>query len=307
MTDYSDLIPYLAVELPSCPDNIITQMLKIVARDFCLKTFAWWEDLEPVDIVADAASYTLKPPASGIDLTLVTWCNGCAEGASVSGNVLTCGATDTTVAATWAALAATGKFSLILDGAVTAIAPDFTADASMANVAASLQTAVQAATGGSETVAYDTDHLVITGVGHTRIGFLTTTSDYVLERVSGVELDDSGLLTSQYAVTNDYRGWQLTLDATPSAASTDGLEITAVLTPKLTATSMPQSIMDRYGMDICSGVKWHLMRQPRKPWSDPASAMDYRQEYWNAVAIARVNTTQGQKSTRLRVKMRSFI
>ena len=96
MNNYSDLLPYLSVELSGCPENIITQMTKLVAQEFCTKTQAWWEVLEPVDVVADSASYTLKPPTSALDLTIIDWCNGNAEGASVSGNVLTCGATDTT-------------------------------------------------------------------------------------------------------------------------------------------------------------------------------------------------------------------
>ena len=177
----------------------------------------------------------------------------------------------------------------------------------MANVATSIQTAVQAATGGSQTVAYSTDHLVFTAVGGQRIGFLTTTSDYELERVAGVERNSVSLDTTAYQVTNDYRGWLLTLSGTPSADATDGLEITAVLVPLLTATSLPQSIMDHYGMDICSGVKWHLMRQKGRPWSDPMVAMDYRQEYWNAVAAARVRTGKGLKNTRLSVTIPAFI
>jgi len=62
---------------------------------------------------------------------------------------------------TWAALADTGGFSISVDDALLQVNPDFTDDTTMAHVAASIQTALQAATGGTDTVAWEDGAFVI--------------------------------------------------------------------------------------------------------------------------------------------------
>lgn len=68
--------------------------------------------------------------------------------------------TDTT-AANWAALAATGNFTLTIDAETETVTPDFTGDSDMDAVAASIQTAIQSAFTGSPTCTWSTDHFII--------------------------------------------------------------------------------------------------------------------------------------------------
>jgi len=111
------------------------------------------------DLMLDSDNRITKPneinTTSAIDLTLATWLNGTrAGGATISNNVLTCGTTGTTLAATWQALVATGQFSVVIDGVAYTINPDFTLGVSLPVIAATIQTAIRAATGGTETVTY---------------------------------------------------------------------------------------------------------------------------------------------------------
>ena len=83
-----------------------------------------------------------------------------------SNALLTCGTEGTSTPATWAALAATSSFQIDFNGKTYVVTPDFTGDASMAHVAASIQTALRAKGGAlaAVTCAYSTDHLIITTV-----------------------------------------------------------------------------------------------------------------------------------------------
>src|SRR5208283_4779220 len=75
------------------------------------------------------------------------------------------GATDaTSVVATWNAVTA-GSFSVTIDGVARTIsALNFSTDTTMANIATRIQNAIRAATGALETVAWSTDHFVISSV-----------------------------------------------------------------------------------------------------------------------------------------------
>lgn len=82
--------------------------------------------------------------------------------ASSTSAYLTCGAAGSSVAGDWAALTNTGKFTITVDGtAITDCNPDFTGDATMSDVAASIQLALAAAVVGT-TCVWSTDHFVIT-------------------------------------------------------------------------------------------------------------------------------------------------
>jgi len=77
--------------------------------------------------------------------------------------------------ATWAAIA-NGSFRITIDGVAYNIdAIDFTGDASMNDVADTIQTAIRAATGNLETVVWSTDHFVISSVDTTSSSAITVT------------------------------------------------------------------------------------------------------------------------------------
>lgn len=80
-------------------------------------------------------------------------------------------------AATWAALTNTGKFTITVNGTERAdVNPNFTGDTTMALVAASIQTALRAATGRQETVVWSTDHFVISSADTTYESAITVCS-----------------------------------------------------------------------------------------------------------------------------------
>ncbi len=103
----------------------------------------------PVDIVSDTAYIN---SITGETVSLLYFANA----------YLTCGTAGTTVAATWAALAATTKFEIDIGGKTYVVNPDFTGDTDMDEVAASIQTAIRTATGGTETCTQGTNIFTIT-------------------------------------------------------------------------------------------------------------------------------------------------
>lgn len=106
---------------------------------------------------------------------------------------LTCGTAGTSNPATWAAIT-DGSFTVTIDGTsrdITAI--DFTGDASMSDVAATIQAAIRAVTSGSEVVTWSTDHFVITsGItgSISEISVLTTEG-------SGTDISGSSYMNGQ--------------------------------------------------------------------------------------------------------------
>jgi len=114
----------------------------------------------------------------------ITWGDG-LNGGSGSANpfveldndaaFLTGGSSAQSTPATWAAVT-DGSFRITINGTAYNIdAINFTGNASMAVVAATIQSALRNATGGLETVAWDTDHFVITSVDFTSTSEVSVT------------------------------------------------------------------------------------------------------------------------------------
>jgi hypothetical protein len=80
------------------------------------------------------------------------------------------------VPATWAAVT-DGSFTITIDGVERQLsAIDFTGDASMDDVAATIQAKIRTATGSLETVVWSTDHFVISSVATDETSAITVTS-----------------------------------------------------------------------------------------------------------------------------------
>jgi len=117
--------------------------------------------------------------------------------------------------ATWAAVT-DGSFSITIDGIYYNIdGIDFTGDANMANVASTIQAAIRAATGGSETVAWVTDHFVIHSANTTFestitvVGTSTGTVGTDISGVTGTWLDANtgrGTVTSATGIIKKWNG-----------------------------------------------------------------------------------------------------
>ena len=94
----------------------------------------------------------------------------------------------------------------------------------------------------------------------------------------------------------------------PTPASADGLALTifAVLAPKLSATTLPDILTDRYYEAISEGAKGILKRMPNQPWSDPARAADHYRLFQVKTAEARIEFEHGLVAGSMTITPRSF-
>lgn len=94
----------------------------------------------------------------------------------------------------------------------------------------------------------------------------------------------------------------------PIPSSADGMTLTvfAVLAPKLSASTLPDILADRYYEAISEGAKAILKRMPNQPWSDPARAADHYRLFQTKTAEARIEFEHGLVAGSLTVKPRPF-
>ena len=154
----------------------------------------------PVDMVADTAYIN---SITGETVQLYYFSNA----------YLTCGTAGETTAATWAALTSTTKFEIDILGKTYVVNPDFTGDASMDNVAASIQTAIRAVTGRLETCTQAVNVITITvakdesgeGMGNS-ISVLRNTDSNTGVNIAGASwmngLYGTGVITPATATTD---------------------------------------------------------------------------------------------------------
>lgn len=61
ITTLTELVPYVAAQLPGCPSNTVNFMLRQMARSFFEQTEVWQKNLALVSLVEDQADYELAP------------------------------------------------------------------------------------------------------------------------------------------------------------------------------------------------------------------------------------------------------
>lgn len=66
------------------------------------------------------------------------------------------------------------------------------------------------------------------------------------------------------------------------------MSIRAALAPKLSATTIPDSIAERYSEALEAGSKWRLMVMPNQKWSNPETGDYYSGIYRNEIDKARI-------------------
>ena len=59
VSKYEDLYPFLSAELSNCTNPVMLQALQRAGREFCQRTEAWWEQLAPINLVADTVNYRI--------------------------------------------------------------------------------------------------------------------------------------------------------------------------------------------------------------------------------------------------------
>ena len=71
LTDLYDLKPQIIPHLPGCPEALIQQVIREIAREFCLESGVWRETQDAAaTTVADQAAYTLTVPSGYVAVYL---------------------------------------------------------------------------------------------------------------------------------------------------------------------------------------------------------------------------------------------
>lgn len=97
----------------------------------------------------------------------------------------------------------------------------------------------------------------------------------------------------------------ITLYPTPYN-SLEQLVMRVALEPKVSATTVPDSIIEQYHETIASGVKARLMLMPNKQWSAPGNGAAYKAAFEDGVTNARIEVIHDGVPGTIRVQPRRF-
>jgi len=120
---------------------------------------------------------------------------------------------------------------------------------------------------------------------------------------------DGRLLSPGVEYTIEVTKNMLTLDETPSAASTGGLTVRVAIAPILSATE-DMEVPDRLfsdNQDIwAKGAMSRLMLMPKKEWTDIDTARTYHAMFWDGIRLAIAERTRGRTNRDIRVQIPFF-
>lgn len=68
-----DLAPFVLPSVPGCPDPTLLHHLRQAAIEFCERTLAWQQDLDPITSVVNTQSYALVFPAGSVLVKLLAF------------------------------------------------------------------------------------------------------------------------------------------------------------------------------------------------------------------------------------------
>lgn len=68
-----DLYPFVLPSAPGCPDPTLLHHLRQAAIEFCERTLAWQQDLDPIVSVVDSQSYAMVFPAGSVLVKLLAF------------------------------------------------------------------------------------------------------------------------------------------------------------------------------------------------------------------------------------------
>jgi len=92
---------------------------------------------------------------------------------------------------------------------------------------------------------------------------------------------------------------------TPSATTTNGLEVRVALTLPPDGTKLPERLCDDHAEAIAEGAKWRLLKTQGKTYSNPGAAQEAYTQFWRHIAQARLDTLRGKRiNTNLRMRSR---
>lgn len=82
--------------------------------------------------------------------------------------------------------------------------------------------------------------------------------------------------------------------------------LTAIVQPKETATSIPETGLVKYRSAIEAGALGYLLSIPAQPWTSITEAARYRREFQSGVNNARAEVQRGFNTGSVRVRPRNF-
>lgn len=286
LAQYSDLYEHVHAELPECPLPLFLARAKTAGRQLFGERALWHEWLPPVPIVDYQRGYTLAHAydafvhrvrevrlngatqhARGYELhdgNALRFVDGCAPH-DLDAQLLVCGTAGSTDLPTWQAVG-DGSLTFVLDSSSYSVSGLNFAGQSFEGIAAAIETGIRAA-------VESTLVRVLWFDSRFRIWVEGGTIGELLAGASGTDLAGAS--------------WMNGLSGAATAAAR--LEVDAVLRPELDADDIPDWLMDRFGEVIIAGAMWRLLRQRRKPWSDPERAEEYRAEWRRGLAAARMD------------------
>lgn len=88
----------------------------------------------------------------------------------------------------------------------------------------------------------------------------------------------------------------------PSTAVTTGLTVKVSYTPDFNASGFDSDFYNRFADGIAAGVKARLMAMPKKPWTDPQTAVAYDVTYQKEVMGAKLEADKRLSRARRRTK-----
>ena len=128
-----------------------------------------------------------------------------------------------------------------------------------------------------------------------------------LNPVTNLDLQNSSVLVGNLA--GDVLGYQVdngsSIHLYRNPKKTGILDVLVAVAPNTQAVEMDSDIYYLYSEAIAAGAKARLMSIPKKPFSDSATAMMYRQQFSEAVRDAHWRALKGNTLSEIKVQFRT--
>jgi len=136
---------------------------------------------------------------------------------------------------------------------------------------------------------------------------LVTKEEASIHRIVKVMIDDVEQDIRLVSLSADGRYIELDESIEPQDAIADGMVVTVVLRPFMTANAYGEWFLDRHAEGIMAGTFASLMLEPKKPWSDAAKGMYYQGVYTQKKAEARRENDANHTSADVVMDFQTFI
>jgi len=302
ITAYTDLYPLLYRELPGVDNPTLLTELQRAARQFCLDTEAWHEELNPIAAVDWQSDYTLSHNYSAsVHRIRDVWLNGAHQDGDeydlleedtlrwrgghvphdLSDRLLTCGSIGTATLANWTAIS-DASYTITMGGGTHSVTEvDLSGCADFDAVAQALQAGLRG--------EYESN------VGYCRAIYSDADKATVTHFVFWLKTSDIGVLTAGASGT-DISGAGYLNGLTGSGSIAPHILVDAVFRPHIRVDTLPHWFLDRYAEALQAHTIWILAKQQKKAWTDATVATTWKDVYDERVSEAKMDNDVEFKS-----------